>query len=473
LRTINPDGTQDADLLSTFKAAQDPQWSPDGRKIAFTSDFGGWVVNADGTGLTQLPAGVRGHWSPDGLQFTFQQDFDIWKVNVDGTGLTRLTADAVDNDPGCGDFVELGTCEYNTDPDWSSLNRIVFTHVAYTCDEGSCSLDANDLHVINPDGSGRFNVTQGQTSEPAFPDWSPDGSKIVFGTFNAAYVINADGTSYHQVGGGGARNVWSPDQSKVAFSRGLYGDLYTMSADGTSETPLTADGNSNFDEYPDWQPLRPPGYARPIGATPTKVWLVPAYKPCTSSNASHGAPLTAVSCNPPQQTSGYLTVGTADANGKATLSKGSVTFEILCNPPGPNRYPPCTDPGDQIDVALTASVTDVRNKVGLTDYAGELRTSVVLRITDRFNGAGGVHPATVTDTPFRFIMACQPTADTAIGSTCSTQTSADALMPGLALEGKRAVWELDQIQVYDGGADGDADTAGDNTLFMDQGLFAP
>jgi hypothetical protein len=27
--------------------------------------------------------------------------------------------------------------------------------------------------------------------------------------------------------------------------------------------------------------------------------------------------------------------------------------------------------------------------------------------------------------------------------------------------------------VYDGGSDGDADTTGNNTLFMTQGLFAP
>ena len=46
-------------------------------------------------------------------------------------------------------------------------------------------------------------------------------------------------------------------------------------------------------------------------------------------------------------------------------------------------------------------------------------------------------------------------------------------MPGTVTEGKRAVWELGQVQVDDGGADGDADTAGDNTLFMVQGVFVP
>jgi hypothetical protein len=172
--------------------------------------------------------------------------------------------------------------------------------------------------------------------------------------------------------------------------------------------------------------------------------------------------------------SGYLTVGTPDANGQAPNSAGYVQLETLCNPPAPNLYPPCTNTGDQIDASLTASLTDVRNKVALTDYTGELRVSMVVRITDRFNGMGGtVYPATASDVPFGFNMTCLATSDGTVGSTCSAQTTADALMPGLALEGKRAVWQLGQVQVYDGGADGDADTTGDNTLFMEQGLFVP
>ena len=46
-------------------------------------------------------------------------------------------------------------------------------------------------------------------------------------------------------------------------------------------------------------------------------------------------------------------------------------------------------------------------------------------------------------------------------------------MPGLITGGKRAIWELGQVGVYDGGADADADTPGDNTLFMTQGIFVP
>jgi hypothetical protein len=46
-------------------------------------------------------------------------------------------------------------------------------------------------------------------------------------------------------------------------------------------------------------------------------------------------------------------------------------------------------------------------------------------------------------------------------------------MPGSVLEGMRAIWELGQVKVYDGGADGVASTTGDNRLFMDEGVFVP
>ncbi len=67
----------------------------------------------------------------------------------------------------------------------------------------------------------------------------------------------------------------------------------------------------------------PAGYPRPKAATPTSVPLVPAYEPCSSPNRQHAAPLTFGSCNPPAQTSGHLTVGTPDANGKPAVSVGS------------------------------------------------------------------------------------------------------------------------------------------------------
>jgi hypothetical protein len=127
--------------------------------------------------------------------------------------------------------------------------------------------------------------------------------------------------------------------------------------------------------------------------------------------------------------------------------------------------------GDQADVRLGVTITDVRNRGDLSDYTGELQAAPRLRITDRYSGRDRDDPATVIDVPFPFTVPCASTTG-AEGGVCRVTTSADSLMPGVAREGRRAVWELSQVQVFDGGADGDVDTP-DNTLFAVQGAFAP
>ena len=70
-------------------------------------------------------------------------------------------------------------------------------------------------------------------------------------------------------------------------------------------------------------------------------------------------------------------------------------------------------------------------------------------------------------------MPCAATpADATIGSTCSVSTTFDAVTPGSVPEGKRSIWELGQVQVFDGGPDGVASTPG-NSLFAVQGVFVP
>jgi hypothetical protein len=80
---------------------------------------------------------------------------------------------------------------------------------------------------------------------------------------------------------------------------------------------------------------------------------------------------------------------------------------------------------------------------------------------------------TTQETPISFNASCAPTADTTVGATCTADTTMEALLPGSVKEGLRAIWELGQIRVYDGGADGDADTPSGDTLFATQGIFVP
>jgi hypothetical protein len=117
----------------------------------------------------------------------------------------------------------------------------------------------------------------------------------------------------------------------------------------------------------------------------------------------------------------------------------------------------------------------VRKKSDLFDYSGELRLDQALRITDKNNtpNPGGPGPGTVSDTSFPTMVPCAATSDTTVGSTCSVMTSVNTLVPNAVVAGERAIWQLGQVRVYDGGPDGVASTATGNTLFMDEGVFVP
>jgi hypothetical protein len=205
-------------------------------------------------------------------------------------------------------------------------------------------------------------------------------------------------------------------------------------------------------------------FARPKGATPTRVSLVPAYNACTSPNRNHGPPLAHPSCNPPAQSSSQLTMGTPEVNGLTANSLGRVKVTVKPGVP--------STPADEADVTVALSLTDVRNRTSLADYAGEVRLRGALRITDRANGPAVDQPGTVQDLDVPVDAACAVTPDPAVGSTCEVTTTFDAVVPGVVDEGARGVWALGQIEVFDGGPDGDADTPG-NGVFAKQGVFIP
>jgi hypothetical protein len=226
----------------------------------------------------------------------------------------------------------------------------------------------------------------------------------------------------------------------------------------------TGEGNADQQNVELLLPDPRRGYPRPKGATPILVSLVPAYQQCQSANRAHGPPLSSPSCNPPQQTSGFLTVGTLDSNGKAANFAGSARFDVKIGNPATSA--------DEADVTATIALTDVRQKSDLSDYTGELQADTTLRITDRRNGVGETEAATVTDMQFPITFGCTATADGTVGSTCALATTFDAVVPGAISEGDRSIWQLGQIEVRDGGSDGLISTS-PNTLFARQGLFAP
>jgi glucose/arabinose dehydrogenase len=208
-----------------------------------------------------------------------------------------------------------------------------------------------------------------------------------------------------------------------------------------------------------------PPYPRPVSAPNARVSLVVAYQPCTAPNRAHGPPLAEGSCNPPVQQSGQLTVG---APGQPVSAHGSVSLKTAVGDPD--------TPADEADVRLAADMTDVRRRSNLSDYTGELSVRIRIRVTDKDNppptGEGGAPDATMQDFALDTTVPCVATSDPAVGASCTADTSLEVLIPGAIKEGRRAIWALDRIRVYDGGPDEDVATM-PNTVFATQGVFIP
>jgi hypothetical protein len=216
------------------------------------------------------------------------------------------------------------------------------------------------------------------------------------------------------------------------------------------------------------QPLTDPnpmGYPRPRAAANTSLPLVPAQTPCASPNRVHASPLAYGSCNPPSLRSSFLTTGTPDANGQQAQFIGSFRQVVMAG----NTSTPLTD---EADVHLFADLTDVRNAGTLTDYEGQLQARATVRITDRSNGDPANEAGTGPLFNFNVPVSCLATPSETIGSACSVATTADTITPGAVTEGKRAIWEMEQVRVFDGGSTGTAG-AGDATVFAVQGVFVP
>lgn len=214
---VNADGSGRTELTHPGRGMW-PAWSPDGNLIAFAPDapdendegYGVGLMTADGANVTWLAGGTFADhpaWSPDGAA-----------IAVSGVSVVSVTDGTVTP------LVPVGG-----QPSWSPDGRkLAFVH---------SQAGSPDIYIVNADGSGALPLTDGSAgSGPArrflHPAWSPDGSMIAFvygddvGDFDTEFrvaVMTADGAFLKDLASAGASSfpsslAWSPDGRGIAYT---------------------------------------------------------------------------------------------------------------------------------------------------------------------------------------------------------------------------------------------------------------
>jgi Tol biopolymer transport system component len=258
--------------MPTFSELQEkipvekPPINPPSGKILYASEdqqgnFSIYSMNPDGSGRTRLTGephtlAWQPSWSPDGkkILFTSFVDFhlEIYLMNADGSGQVMLTGDT----------------EEKNYPSWSpDIKHIVFSSKPMSSSSSdfdpftvASSTQDSEIYIMNADGSDRINISN-DPKQDIEPNWSPDGSKIAFATDRDGnyeiYVMNADGSDPVRLTENFSedyRPMWSPDGTKIAFYSNRDGnfEIYVMSADGKQAMNLTKNGFPDTD--PAWSP---------------------------------------------------------------------------------------------------------------------------------------------------------------------------------------------------------------------------
>lgn len=255
-------------LTNDVEKYENPRWSPDGTKIAFTKEGydGLYVMNANGSNkealITSSGVGYMFQWSADSKEILVrdtrweEQNGNIkrlhaaWAVNATSGTTTRLSYDA--------EYMQPAAWRYTNGvktiaaPDTkimkaslTPLNKTMAKSLSNNALANTSFItDFEHLYIVDAMGNKRvLNVG------PSFcPTLSPDGSKVMFNQMDDICIINADGTG-KKVLGRGFNASWL-NNNQIIFEKTeddghVYtaGELYIMNIDGTNLKALTSTSN--------------------------------------------------------------------------------------------------------------------------------------------------------------------------------------------------------------------------------------
>ena len=241
----------DAGSSVSFNTADsDPDWSPDGRLIAFSTNRGRsggiYVIRPDGTAMRRVFKGEASDvdWSPDGTAIAFARK-GIYVMRV-RNGKPRLVVQGVLSRPTwASNGGELAVVNEETG--------------RYRTYDGWISGSSSAIYIVRLDGSGvrrllpRYRGAMGDARADSIaalsetePAWSPDGTRIAFQAGDGV-IVTADAKSGRRItisGSGAAYEpAWSPDGSLIAYRCG--GDVCV----GSDERRVASGGGD-----PSWSP---------------------------------------------------------------------------------------------------------------------------------------------------------------------------------------------------------------------------